>query len=127
MSDREKWQKLRADYLAASEVLQDFDIKLSTKYGRIYDRTWISKTEQKKLEQLRQRRDRVANKMFDLAERRSPRDWGHGVPFHWIASSLSWDDVIRPLNEPLSVTPPLAYGATTPMRDNHQPWAKVFG
>ena len=124
MSDRDRWEKLRADYLATSRALQDLDIKLSVKYGR---REWASTTEQKKLDQLRQRRDRTANKMFDLAERRSPRDWGRGVPFHWIASSLSWDDVIRPLNEPLSGTPPLSYGATTPMRDNPQPWAKVFG
>lgn len=122
--DRERWEKLRADYLATEKAAQDLDMKLSVKYGRS---EWASKTELKKLTQLRERKDRIREKMFEITERVSPRDWGRGVPAHWIASSLPWEDVVRPLGEKLSVTPPLAYGHTEPMRDNPQPWARVFG
>jgi hypothetical protein len=112
MTDREKWGKLRADYLATRRAFDDLDIQLSVKYGPGFQRGWASKTEQKKVDQLRQRLDRTRGKMFAIVERVSPRDWGRGVPAHWIASDLSWEDAVRPINEPLSVTPPLAYGAT---------------
>ncbi len=127
MSDRDRWEKLRADYLAADSARRDLSIQLSLKYGPGFQTSWASKAEQKKVEQLRNRLDRIRGKMFAIVERVSPRDWGRGVPAHWIASDLSWDDVVRPINESLSVTPPLAYGATSPMRDNPQPWARVFG
>ena len=126
MSDRERWEKLRADYLATSRTFRDLDIQLSVKYGPGFQRGWASKAEQKKVEQLRNRLDRIRGKMFAIVERVSPRDWGRGVPAHWIASDLSWEDAVRPINEPLGVTPPLAYGATSPMRDNPA-WARVFG
>lgn len=127
MSDRERWEKLRADYLTTSRAARDIDIQLSLKYGPGFQLGWASKTEQKKLHQLRQRLDRIGDKMFAILERVSPRDWSRGVPTHWLREKLSWEDAVRPLGEPLSVTPPLAYGATSPMRDNPQPWARVFG
>ena len=127
MSDRDRWEKLRADYLATDRARLDLDIQLHVKYGPGFRHEWASKTEQKKLEQLRDRLDRIGNKMSAILDKVSPRNWGYGVPAHWVYSSLSWEDAIRPLGEPLSVTPPLAYGSTQPMRNNPQPWAKVFG
>jgi hypothetical protein len=38
------------------------------------------------------------------------------VPCVWLYETLSYEDAVRPKSEALSVTPPLAYGATSPMR-----------
>lgn len=110
-----RWEKLRADYLAARREYDDLTIKLDVKYGK---REWASRTEKKKLDQLRKRMDRIGDKMLAMLDQVSPRDWHSGVPAHWVYGSLSWEDAIRPLSEPLSVTPPLAYGHTSPMRTN---------
>jgi hypothetical protein len=108
------WEKLRSQYLALQEEERDYEISLRVRYGD--NIKWTSKTEQKKLESLRAKSDKVGKKMFTLIEKVSPRDWSSGVPSHWILKSLDWENVIRPLNEPLSVVPPLSYGATHHMR-----------
>lgn len=114
-SSAERWKKLRADYLVADREYDALDIELSVRYGR---REWAPKAQLNKLEQIRKRKGRIGDKMLALLDQVSPRDWHQGVPAHWIYSSLKWEDAIRPLNEPLSVTPPLAYGHTSPMRTN---------
>ena len=106
----EQWNKLRADYLEADRAYHALDNELSYKYGSKHGYEWASTTERKKLEQLRKRKDRVGEKMFAILEKVSPRDWAHGVPAHWIYEKLSWEDAVRPANEPLSVTTPTAYG-----------------
>jgi hypothetical protein len=40
-----------------------------------------------------------------------------GVPAHWIRSELTWEDAIRPKTEPLSVTPPTAWGHSRPIQE----------
>lgn len=103
----EQWNKLRADYLEADRAYDALDIDLSVKYGK---REWASRTEQKKLDQLRKRKARVCEKMFAVLDKVATRDWHHGVPAYWVCEKLSWEDAIRPANEPLSVTPPTVYG-----------------
>jgi hypothetical protein len=106
----EQWHKLRSDYLEAERAYDDLDNELSYKYGSKHGHEWASRIERKKLDQLRKRKDRIGEKMFAILDKVSPRDWHHGVPAHWIYSKLSWEDAIRPANEPLSVAPPTAYG-----------------
>jgi hypothetical protein len=114
-SDSNRWHKLRADYLTASKTATDLEIALRVRYGN-NGVHWASKSEKKRLETVKARKDRIGSKMFEILERVSPRHWGSGVPAYWLYEKLSWEDAVRPLHEPLSVTPPLAYGATEPMR-----------
>jgi len=114
---REKFDKARARYLAADEALDAFKNDLTRHYGK-YQNSWLTRTQQKKLEALDERRDKASDAMFALIAESSPRDWRSGVPLHWIVTELSYEDTFRPLNEPLSVTPPLAYGHTQHMRNS---------
>ena len=77
----------------------------------------LKPSEKRGLEPLRARLNQANKEMYDLLDRISPRDWWQsGVPAWWIAEKLSFEDAIRPTSEPLSETPPLAYGQTHPMR-----------
>jgi len=113
---RNQFNKARARYLAADEALASFKNELSRHYGN-YQNSWLKAGQRKKLEALDERRDKAKEAIFSLLES-SPRDWNHGAPAYWIASRLSYDDAFRPQSEPLSVTPPLAYGHTQQMRNS---------
>lgn len=71
---------------------------------------WASATERKKLDKLDAQRERVGEKMFAMLEKHSPRDWMHGVPSWWIYSKLTWADAMKAPGEPLSTSPPAAFG-----------------
>jgi hypothetical protein len=109
----ERWGRLRAQYLEDARARSDLDVRLSVRYGRI---AWAPRAEQKKFAQIGARMDRTGAKMMQILDTVSPRNWHHGAPSRWVYGELTWDDAIRPLDEPLSVTPPLPYGATHPMR-----------
>jgi hypothetical protein len=112
---REKWEKLRAEFLTHATAYRQADIDLAVKHGPGHH-SWMSRGERAKLDKLAARRDRVQSRMFEMTKEFSPRNWSHGVPAWWIAEKLTFADMIRPISEPLSVTPPLAYGASEPMR-----------
>lgn len=111
-ADKKRWDDLHAAYAKAAEALQEYEIELSVKYGHRFDRTWLSTGQRNKLDKLRERRDKIGEKIIDLIVRVSPRgeDWLHGVPSFWLREELTWEDAIRPKNEPLSVVVPGAYG-----------------
>lgn len=105
-----KWNALQAEYRAAYAAFQDHEVALAVKYGDRRNIRWASRGEQKKLEQLRARADRIADRMYKMLERSATRDWRHGVPAHWIAEKLTWADAVKPPGESLSVEPPRAFG-----------------
>ena len=112
-ADKKRWDKLHADYAKAREELQAYESELGAKYG--YQKgwqTWLNKTQRGKLERLGARADKIGDKIVDLLVRISPRSeaWLTGVPAWWIREQLTWEDVIRPAGEPLSVVVPGAYG-----------------
>lgn len=112
-NNRARFDALRAQYVAAHEAEWSYEIGLISKYGQVY---WASTAEKRKWAQLTARTERAAAKLFALIDAVSPRNWRSGVPAHWVSEQLSWEDATRPLNEPLAVTPPLAYGHTEAMR-----------
>jgi hypothetical protein len=116
-ADKKRWDKLKADYAKAREAYDAHDIQLMVKYGSSFQRSWLSRTEAKKLEQLRDRMSTIGEKITDLLVSISPRGdrWLGGVPAVWIYEKLTWEDATRPENEPLSVVVPGAYG----YRDGH--------
>lgn len=111
---RAKWEKLQGEFRKVHAEIEDLDRHLALKYGPGH-LAWIGRGERAKLDKLKKKQDRFQGKIFDMAEAISPRNWASGVPSFWISSSLTFDDMIRPLAEPLSVVPPLAYGATSPI------------
>ena len=105
---------VRAAYLKADLAVREAASKLASKYGDTA--SWrYRKGDQVKLERLRRARDRVSDRFYRLLEA-SPRDWRVGVPHAWVCLHLSFEDATRPINEPLSIVPPRAYGATTDMQ-----------
>ena len=112
---RQKWEKLQAEFRKRSGEIEECDRELALKYGRGH-LMWASRGERAQIEKEKRQRDRVQEKIYAMAETLSPRNWLSGVLAFWVASSLTFDDLIRPLGEPLSVVPPLAYGASSPIQ-----------
>jgi len=108
-----KFEKLRAQYLKQENDFTTLEREVAIRRGRV---EYASESERKKLDSLRDRKWKTGSKFYPILEEVSPRRWESGVPAWWIHRELSWEDAIRPLNERLSVTPPLAYGATEAMR-----------
>lgn len=116
MTSREQFDALRTRYLRASDALAAREIALAAKYGLSCQPAWYSAAERKRLSILRERADKAGDAFTDHLATISPRDWSYGVPVLWIYGKLTYEDAVRPLNEPLSVSPPLPYGATRAMR-----------
>jgi hypothetical protein len=112
---RKKFDSLRTGYVAARKKADDHERAIDRRYGRggiIY----ATASEMRRHDELRERQRRIGNDLFALIQSISPRNWESGVPAWWIYEELPFEDVVRPRSEPLSVPPPLAYGATHPMR-----------
>jgi len=112
-SDKTRWDKLHADYAKAYQASRDNEIALRVKYGDGNWRMWCSRGEKTRTEKLEARRDKIGDKIVDLLVRISPRGeaWLSGAPAFWIRGDLTWEDAIRPKNEPLSVVVPAPWGA----------------
>lgn len=113
-SDKARWDTLRAQFLAADEAARAQEIAMRVKWGDAGWRNWASRGERTKLDKLLERRNKIGNKLFELLLRVSPRGeaWRTGAPAFWIYRDLTWEDAIRPANEPLSVVVPAPYGAS---------------
>ncbi len=112
---RAKFDRLRAKYLATREALGSFRRTIEISHGR-WELTWLSRGQRTKYDRLADAVDRAWNQFFTHLQAISPRDWSSGVPTWWLGEKLSYEDAVRPVTEPLSVTPDLAYGATEPIR-----------
>ena len=115
-TDKKRWDDLHAAYAKAQEALHEYDRQLHSHYGR-YEHQWLKKGERDKLEKLQERAGKIGDKIVELIKKISPRDWMSGVPAYWIRSELTWEDAIRPKGEPLSVTPPTAWGHDRPIQE----------
>lgn len=109
-ADKKKWDDLHAAQAKAHDAVFQYELELGAKYGHNFNRSWLSNAQRAKLEKLREREDKIGEKIFDLVTKISPRDWGRGVPSHWVRRELTWEDAIRPAAEPLSVVVPGSYG-----------------
>jgi len=124
-ADRRRWDELHAAYAVARTEADAFRLQLNRKYGSDSNlgwRTWLSKGDRDKLERLEAKVNRVGDKIVDLLVRVSPRgeSWLSGVPAWWLRERLTWEDAVRPADEPLSVEVPLAWGATHRMTESSQ-------
>jgi hypothetical protein len=122
-ADRRRWDELHAAYAVARTEADDFRLQLNRKYGSDSNpgwRTWLSKGDSDRLERLEAKVNRVGDKIVDLLVRVSPRGeaWLSGVPAWWIRERLTWEDAVRPADEPLSIEVPLAWGATHRMTES---------
>lgn len=112
-ADRRRFEQIRERYIQAEEAYQEAEIKLGARWGHARNwKTYLKAADRKRLERLSAAKEREKDKFFELLQRISPRDWSYGVPSHWVVEKLPYEDAIRPANEPLSVEPPMAFGAT---------------
>ena len=109
-SDKKKWDELHAKLAAASAAKRAYELELGAKYGYNFQPQWLTKGQKTKLEKLRAAKDKVGDKIYELVGRIGPRKWDRGVPSWWVRSELTWEDAIRPIDEPLSVVVPAAPG-----------------
>jgi hypothetical protein len=118
-TDKKRWDELHAAQSAKYETRRAYELELGSKHGHHFEPQWLKKGERDKLEKLRAAEDKIGDKIVELLVRVSPRGqaWLSGVPAHWIRWDLTWEDAIRPKNEPLSVTPPSAWGGGAPIQE----------
>jgi hypothetical protein len=133
-TDKKRWDELHAAQSAKYEARRAYELELGHHYGHHFEPQWLKKGQRDKLEKLRAAEDKIGDKIVELLVRVSPRGeaWLSGVPAHWIRWDLTWEDAIRPKNEPLSVTPPSAWGGgapiqETPMARRESPDAEAAG
>jgi hypothetical protein len=107
MTNRDRFNKLQAQIRDLDRQQNELRIDLRVKYS---DPCYASKTERKRLEQFSARIDRLAGKVFTILDTDSPRDWRSGAPWHWILTTLTYDDAIT--RGQLAIVPPPAYGYT---------------
>lgn len=108
-----KFDALRARYAELTRKRDEHDAAMSAKYGSGYSESWLKRGEAILREKLSNSREAVGDKLFDHVQVISPRDWSCDVPLCWVLQDLTYEDAVRPLNEPLSVAPPLAFGSLT--------------
>lgn len=115
MNACEKFDSLRAKYLAAKSKLDEYRSELRLKYGSEYRDFWLKDGERKRSDRLQASADKVSAAFFEHLQSFSPRDWSYGVPLAWVLEDLAFEDAARPAGETLSVVPPLSYGSTRPV------------
>lgn len=111
---RERFDALRARYLTAKAKLDDVNAAHEAKYGPGCQESWLKPGERTAYRKAKDAAERAGEAFTDYVAAISPRDWSRGVPFHWVRESLTYEDATRPLGEVLSVSPPLAWGASAP-------------
>lgn len=109
---RERFDKLRKAYVTKKAKLDEREDAIRQRYGGNWRRHWLKASEEKDLTKKAESVDVARRAFFDYLTEISPRDWGFGVPYHWLCEELTYEDAVRPLGERLSVVPPLSYGAT---------------
>jgi len=109
-SDKKKWDDLRAALAKTDSEQETLESALRGKYGMNYQRSWLGRGDQARLDKLREKADKIGEKIYEIADRLSPRRWDQGVPSWWVRHNLTWEDMTRPADEPLSVVVPGAYG-----------------
>lgn len=113
---RARFDALRARYVELTQKRDAHDDAMRAKYGSGYYESWLKRSEKLRSEKLRNAYEAVGDKLFAHVQAISPRDWSRGVPMCWVLMDLTYEDAVRPLGEPLSVVPPMSYGATEVMR-----------
>jgi len=110
--DKKKWDSLHAAYAKAHEALSEYELALGSKYGHNFNASWLTRGQRDKLDKLHEKKSAIGDKIIDLLVHVSPRGdrWLSGVPSWWLRERLTWEDAIRPVNEPLSVVVPGAWG-----------------
>ncbi len=110
-ADKKRWDDLHAALAKAEAATREYELSLVRTYGANFNRSWLTRPQQKKLEAFQERADKIGEKIFELVTKISPRDWSYGVPTWWVRRELTWEDAIRPKGEPLSVVVPGSYGS----------------
>ena len=113
---RVMFDKLRARYLDRYGKWSEFHTAMRAKYGGDYRESWFTTTETRKDMKLREAMNAAQKAFIDYITEISPRYWKSGVPVHWLCEKLTYEDAVRPVDQALSVVPPLAYGATDPIQ-----------
>lgn len=105
---RQTFDKLRAAYFAKLDRWHELSAKIEHSKHRLgYSPAALLRKRESASEQER----KASAKFFAFLRTISPRDWEVGCPAWWTLRVLSFEDATRPLSEPLSAVPPLAYGS----------------
>lgn len=111
-TDKKRWGDLHEALAKVRAEQEALESKLRLKYGMNYQTSWLSNADQTRLEKFRAKADKIGDKIIDMIVRLSPRGekWLRGVPSWWLREKLTWEDMLRPEGEELSVVVPGARG-----------------
>jgi hypothetical protein len=107
MTNRDRFNKLQSQIRELDQRKADYAIDLRVRYR---DPHYAKPAERKRLDAFDARIDKLATKLFEIIDLEGGRKWDSGVPWHWILTCLSYDDMTT--HGQLSVIPPPAYGFT---------------
>ena len=114
-AEHKRFESVRAKWIKASAARDAARSKYTAKYGPDWDPTWLTESEQKRYRALRDRQESQCEAFYCLLDDLgTPRNWRRGVPVWWVVGSLPFEDAVRPVNQRLSVTPPIANGYSRP-------------
>ncbi len=107
-ADQTKFHKLQGQFRALDERRDSLLRAAEIKYGPrgIH---YASKAEQKTVDALSAKINKVTDAYFALLDRVSPRSWHYLVSAWWVRSRLTWHDAIT--TGPLSTIPEGSYGS----------------
>jgi len=115
MINRKRFDAARLAVLKARARRDGIEEQVGLRYGPGHSASWYSARENRLRYQALAAYERAADRIFRLLAEGSPRNWTAGVPYHWVNEDLTYEDAIRPVDQPLSVVPPLSYGCTVHM------------
>jgi hypothetical protein len=109
--DRSTFIDLQKKWTETYDEYRNLRIQLENKYGPYTYFVHYSVSENKKLESLSKKLDRIYSRMHKLLEKISPRDWRRGISTIWIMTELTYEDAVT--DGPLSKIPEPAFGFDT--------------
>jgi hypothetical protein len=103
--NRKRFETLQCQIRDLDRQQTDLRIDLRVKYSAVQ---YAKPAERKRLGAIDARIKRLSDKLFAIIDAEAGRDWHSGAPWHWIVTSLSYDDMIT--RGQLAIVPPPAFG-----------------
>lgn len=115
---KDKFDKLAMETRLAESAFSSFRIAMDCRYGNGVTRMHWKPSDSKQYGKLRDKYDKLYNRLISAIRDISPRSWESGIPCYWIVENINYD-MATTLGQ-IEPIPPRSWGS---VQDNTQ-WAK---